>query len=971
MATNQVSKLGFDLAYLALLANAGLKPLSRWEREFDRETEEGLEGLGLRTRVVRRTVQSGKPIRELVFSQSEGCLALYARRFDHKVVEHGPASARIEGLLFGYPSCCVESFVAKGYARNSLCGGDQRILFHWACPSCALTPLLLPHYRRVHQQCRAVIRGRPPAVVSVACRDGLAAHLKSAVALAASLVAMGNAPALSAPSLVGADAHLLPLEAWEDTDGDFLKSAEETILGRDPARPDENGNQMPDGVDLARVCFSAIDALPTVPSSVQPYVVHNMAFGLETCEVCGELVNMGFLEVVHPLENQSIAVPYVAKHCLEHGSFSYVGSVHAGRVNVPLLHTLLTSDGLKHFLAEPAGTDADADGLRDWEEEVFGADPKNRDTDGDQLIDGIDLARELRAQLNALPRVASTEAGPRDRVFVVEHPMDGVEICPRCGDRVVMDIWQVINPLTGEAIAISSMALHYLEHGGFGWKGGQLLGGEGRIDPRHLQAVLTGKGDGHLLHVTPDADRDLLADDEEAALRKDLQNPDEDANQVLDGSDLARSLAKEIASLPTGPVTKQAYRLDFQLKGLERCAICGETVNMGHLTVCNPLAHLYAKMPYVMLHYMEHGSFSFAGDVHGEGRAEVKLLVDAIHSTGPSHLLPVTGDRDSDGLADHEENHFGKDADRPDTDGDGVPDGFTVARELWRAVNSLPRSPNDACYAVEHLLRGVVTCTACGVQVNMGYVEVVNPGERLTVQVSYLALHYMEHGSCASSSESRVNPCLLDVALRGDGTSHLIALSGDTDHDGLLDAEEAHFGTRPDAADSDRDGVLDGIALARQMHERVKALPTGATGGQTYATPHEANCVAPCAVCGEMINCGYVDITNSWSDLSAKISYLNLHFMEHGSFAASATARVDPLLLDAILRPAVMIAAGENEVTLRWLGKAGRSYQVLTAPDVSGPWSAGPIFQGDGREVTVADGKPAQQARKFYKILAW
>jgi hypothetical protein len=101
------------------------------------------------------------------------------------------------------------------------------------------------------------------------------------------------------------------------------------------------------------------------------------------------------------------------------------------------------------------------------------------------------------------------------------------------------------------------------------------------------------------------------------------------------------------------------------------------------------------------------------------------------------------------------------------------------------------------------------------------------------------------------------------------------------------------------------------------------------------------------------------------------MSYLNLHYLEHGSFAASATERVDPVLLEAILRPAVVIAAGQDRVDLRWMGKAGKSYQVFTAPDLSGPWTAGPISDGDGSELSFAE-TPAEQTRqRFYKVVAW
>ncbi|MBN2507881.1 MAG: hypothetical protein JXQ71_14435 [Verrucomicrobia bacterium] len=1264
MNTTCLKPLEFELAYLSMLTLEGLKPLSRWEKPFDAATEGHLQELGLKTRVVERSVQNGRRVRELLLSSSDECLALYASRFDHAPIGRSRDDLRIEGLLFGFPSCCVESYATRGYARNSLRRRDQRILFHWACPQCAVTPLLLPPYHRIYRACRAARRGRGERWTPLLREPALTAQLQRAMAMAASLVALGT---VSVPAQTGTvpdvlDPHVIALSVEEDPDRDFLATAEETILGTNPevydedgntvadgidlarrlsaaidalptepsathpyvthvamkgvetceickevvnmgymvitnplenqeitvpymakhfldhggftyngslnagrlnpallkmvltseglghflplaepatdpdndglrsheepafavdpavrdtdgdqlidgvdaardlraqleglprflrpedgptdrvfvvehpmdgfeicprcgarvvmdiwevinpvtgnsisipsmalhhlqhgafgwkggqlhegagrvdplhlkavlsgqgnghwlpvtpdqdgdlltdseedllgsnlAAPDEDHNGTPDGADLARALSKAIDALPAEPSATGPYVTHHLTFGLETCQVCSAQINMGFLTVRHPLENQAIDIPYVGKHFLEHGSFAYAGSLHSGRVNPVLLRLLLTAGGRGHFVAEPPGTDADNDGLRHWEEPAFGTDPAAPDTDGDHLVDGIDAARALRQRLDALPRVPSP-----DSPYVVEHPMDGIEICPRCGERVVMDVWDVINPVTHDVISIPSMALHSMQHGGFGWEGGQLLGGQGRVDPRHLRAVLDGRPNRHLLPVAPDADGDLLTDGEEHDLGRDPANPDEDRNAVRDGIDLARAAACEIAGLPIQPGKDYVYRVDVPLRGLEQCAICGTNVNMGHLVVCNPMAQLYAEVPYITLHYLEHDSFSFAGDVHGTNRADVPWLLAALHSTGPSHLLPVAGDADADGLTDPEERHFHTDPANPDSNQDGMPDGYALARSMWSEVEALPRPvppPDPAapgpCYAVDHPLRGVVSCPVCGATINMGWVEIVNPGERLRMEIPYLALHFMRHGGFAWSEQDRVNPCLLDVLLHGNGTAHLVTLPGDSDGDGLLDSEEPHFGVLPDNPDTNGDGVPDGVALARRMHARIAKLPTSPTAAPICVTHYSANCVTPCPVCGEMINCGHMEITNVWAELSVTLSYMNAHYLEHGSFAASLTERVDPVRLEAILQPAVCIACGEGGTTLRWLGKAGRTYQVYTAPALTGPWAEGPVFHGDGTELVFQEERNGDVPGRFYKVVVW
>jgi len=63
-----------------------------------------------------------------------------------------------------------------------------------------------------------------------------------------------------------------------------------------------------------------------------------------------------------------------------------------------------------------------------------------------------------------------------------------------------------------------------------------------------------------------------------------------------------------------------------------------------------------------------------------------------------------------------------------------------------------------------------------------------------------------------------------------------------------------------------------------------------------------------------------------------------------------------------------MMATGEAHITLRWRGRPGHQYQLYTAPDPTGPWSNGPVFQGNGTVLTFEEEKPAGSTRKYYKI---
>ena len=97
--------LPFELAYLASLTRSGVKPLSRWERPVSPAFPRALRGLGLKTRTVERCVQNGKHIREVVFSTRCEPLERYLDCFDGRPVDRTPRTMRVEGRLFGYPTC--------------------------------------------------------------------------------------------------------------------------------------------------------------------------------------------------------------------------------------------------------------------------------------------------------------------------------------------------------------------------------------------------------------------------------------------------------------------------------------------------------------------------------------------------------------------------------------------------------------------------------------------------------------------------------------------------------------------------------------------------------------------------------------------------------------------------------------------------------------------------------------------------
>jgi hypothetical protein len=145
-----LKEIDFELAYLVMLTREGIKPLSRWEKPLADEGLELLKRMDLITKRVRRTVKTGKEFVETIFSRTLAYLRLYEQAFGNTPIDKSAPTQRLEGFLFGYPPCCVNQYIRKPYAPNNLPEQDQKILFHWACRGCKVTPALLPAYRSVH-----------------------------------------------------------------------------------------------------------------------------------------------------------------------------------------------------------------------------------------------------------------------------------------------------------------------------------------------------------------------------------------------------------------------------------------------------------------------------------------------------------------------------------------------------------------------------------------------------------------------------------------------------------------------------------------------------------------------------------------------------------------------------------------------------------------------------------------------------
>jgi len=297
--------------------------------------------------------------------------------------------------------------------------------------------------------------------------------------------------------------------------------------------------------------------------------------------------------------------------------------------------------------------DADADLLTEAEEFAIGYKPFDPDQNKNEIPDGVELARRVAAVVDELPTyIPGTKMAIPDSIYKISYLMLGLERCDTCGEFIYMGGYQIVNPHINMAFPdpninmtfpdpndpldyefLPVLALHYMSHGSFDFFGDFH---DGRTDiPRLLRVLELRLPYEPNEHVSPadgnDLDKDFLTDNEELDAGYNLYDPDQNENLIHDGIELAQQCAAVIDSLPevdaNGPdITHLIYKESFMLRGLEFCDICGQDVNMGHWVVTNSRLRQSIEIPVILLHYMEHGSFSYAGDVHGEGRVDVALL---------------------------------------------------------------------------------------------------------------------------------------------------------------------------------------------------------------------------------------------------------------------------------------------------------------------------------------------------------
>ena len=419
----------------------------------------------------------------------------------------------------------------------------------------------------------------------------------------------------------------------------------------------------------------------------------------------------------------------------------------------------------------------------------------------------------------------------------------------------------------------------------------------------------TAAADSHWLPAPDDLDGDHLSVAEEVLAGTDWERTDTDDDAIVDGVQVAEFLRARIDSPPPG-----VFVTHHPQRGMETCPHCGATVNMGFVTVTHPQRDLSIDLPYIALHYLEHGSLGFEGSIHA-GRVDLDTAKRILFPYDAPHVLTLQfgDDGDDDGLYAQEELVVGTDPGVEDSDGDTVADGPQLAEELIALVSRLPRDvQTDRPYLLEMRMDGLVQCGVCDAAVDMGFFEIVNPVAEVSVQAPLLALHFVAKGcfdhapwneisgaSGAKTMPRGILPTVLRAVLTSQGPAHWIDVEGDGDGDGLTDAEEAALDMSPVDPDENGNAQPDGRELAALYARQIELLPEGPLPDQPYRISHLLMGSEGCFTCGERWPMGEYEVVDPVAGVSIDVPFYNLHFMQNGSFSSDGlfAPRIDPVVL--------------------------------------------------------------------------
>lgn len=575
----------FEFFYLCELTVNRIKPLSRIEYPLDQKSNSWLKHKGLITEIIPRKTLNGKIIYETIFSISSRYIEFYQKSFYKTRLDIAGSSQKLEGFLFGYPSCCVNQFIKKPYARNSLSKIEQSYLFHWACKNCRVTPELIPYYLAIYKTTEEWFNHH----IILNHSENTSKTFPKIIQYAAAILLFTTR--LTFAQNEKDTTHYFPISNDNNLNG--LTYTEEIYLGAY-----DHGNYQSSHA-YARFYKTIIDSLPAYQSG-QTYKEDHLARGIITCPKCGLLVNMGFVKIVNPKRELQIDIPYIGLHFMECGHFSYGEDYNNQRINIDLLKKILFPYDTEHMISVHG--DSDGDGLTDTEEESLrNISHELNDSNNDGVPDGPQLAEEIIRLFPNLKTIDTIHSS------IKYFPLRGLENCKICGSTHNMGYIEITNPESGKTFELPYLSLHYLANGSFSYDGD--VHQIGRINPVELMRTIKT----HTLFIEDDFDNDGLKNIEEEYFNMNQNNIDSNGNGITDAKELALKFVDKIKLLPKEPRTDGPYTEYIGFRGIYFCSVCGKTINMGITKIFNPMINGEYELSNYAFHFLENGSFEYEG----------------------------------------------------------------------------------------------------------------------------------------------------------------------------------------------------------------------------------------------------------------------------------------------------------------------------------------------------------------------
>ena len=482
---------------------------------------------------------------------------------------------------------------------------------------------------------------------------------------------------------------------------------------------------------------------------------------------------------------------------------------------------------------EQQDLDSDGDGLKNWEEDNIGTDPHNPDTDGDGLndkvevdsrTDPLDLDSDDDGLADGDDGVEDGDADWLVHALDPDSDNDGIFDGTETGKTVPLDGFTYVSDVNktyliagtdlsqGDFQADKDPAT-VTDHTDADSDGDGV--DDGAEDPDHNGRVDLSESDptdeADTLEYLDD-DQDGLSNQEEYLLGLGAEDGDLDQDGVLDGDEHNWRSDTDKDGLPNyrDPDSDDDGLADGLERGIQPDQLTSWTqtrfrnwIQDQHAdsTTCALLADSdFDGFRDGLEDFNHNGAFDQeAGESDPLNAAsKPQALADSDGDTIPDveeetlGLDPLDSDSDDDGLPDGQEPTFGYDTDLdglscaldPDSDDDGLADGTEAGLDA----------------AVDEGNKG--TDIGAG-----NFIPDADPATTTGILNADSDHSGVQDGSEDTNKNGKVDPGESDPLFTGDDYTVCI----DTDQDGLCTAEEQLLGTLPDDADSDDDGVLDGL----------------------------------------------------------------------------------------------------------------------------------------------------------------